>query len=95
VIVIKQFAAKFQIQFATELSQPFPNMGGLGLDIFLVIKAKAGQDDRLFSVKYNTFIILQDNRKNSKEFAKVFSCQIYSCYVTIRKLKYDNRRNRQ
>ncbi len=37
-VVIKEFAAQFQIQFAIELGYSFPNMFRLNLEIFLIIE---------------------------------------------------------
>ena len=39
VVVVKELAAEFQVQLAAELLDPFPDMGRLRLQIFLVIKS--------------------------------------------------------
>ena len=38
-VIVKQLPAKFQIQLSAKFLNPFPNMGGLHLQVFLIIKA--------------------------------------------------------
>ena len=39
VIVVKELAAEFQIELAAELIDALPDSGGLGLQVFLIVKA--------------------------------------------------------
>ena len=38
-MVVKELAAKLQIELAAKLGDPLPNVGGLGVQIFLIVKS--------------------------------------------------------
>ena len=47
-IVVIQLAAKFQIQLAAKLGDPLPDVAGLHLQVFIVVKRLVNHDSRLF-----------------------------------------------
>ena len=67
VVVVVQLAAEFQIQLAAELLNAVADMGGLGLQILLIVKTNASHIGTSLK-KYYPFIV-NDSSQNSKGFS--------------------------
>ena len=71
-VVVIKLAAKFQIELTSELGNPLPDVAGLHLQVFVIIKSLFHHNRRLFHA-ISHWPIISNFRSKRKGFRHKFS----------------------